>query len=250
MLERDLDTRRQVRSALLYPACVVAVLAAASIFLVGFVVPGFVAMFEQRGQEVPAFTAALGAIGRSVQHAWWAYTAGLAGLIAAAGAARHKPAFAGAVEAALHRIPFLRDILAGLAVARFTRILGLCLDAGIGLIGALEMAAGASGRPALRRDIDRLVAEVRRGGRLAAGLSRCPYIPAFTRRMLAAGEESSELPRMCAVAARHHERETTALTANICTVIEPVLVVMIALVVLAVALAIFQPMWDMVKIVG
>jgi type II secretory pathway component PulF len=67
--------------------------------------------------------------------------------------------------------------------------------------------------------------------------------------MLTAGEQSAELPRMCGIVARHYERESSGLAKNISTVIEPVLIVAIACVVLVVALAIFLPMWDMVKLV-
>jgi type II secretory pathway component PulF len=68
--------------------------------------------------------------------------------------------------------------------------------------------------------------------------------------MLTSGEESAELTRMCAVIARHYERDTGTLTKNIATVIEPVLIVLIAGVVLMVALAIFLPMWNMVKLLS
>jgi type II secretory pathway component PulF len=68
--------------------------------------------------------------------------------------------------------------------------------------------------------------------------------------MLAAGEKSGDIPKMCAVVSRQYERESSALAKNIATVIEPLLVVAIAAVVLIVALAIFMPMWDSMKLVG
>jgi len=78
----------------------------------------------------------------------------------------------------------------------------------------------------------------------------CHYLPGFAKRMLTSGEESAELTRMCSEIARHYERDTTALTKNLSTVIEPVLIVLIAGVVLVVALAIFLPMWNMVKLLS
>ena len=81
-------------------------------------------------------------------------------------------------------------------------------------------------------------------------LGVCQYLTPFTKRMLTAGEHAAEIPRMCAVVSRHYDRETSHLTKNLSTVIEPVLIVAIAGVVLVIALAVFLPMWDMAKIVG
>ena len=154
------------------------------------------------------------------------------------------------IDSVLHRVPYLTRSLGGRAVRRSPRVLGASLAAGVGLIEALELSAGASGRPKLIADAERMAAKVRNGSRMSEALSDCPYLPGFAKRMLAAGEQSAQLPKMCEVVARHYDRETTHLTKNIGTVIEPVLIVGIAGVVLVVALAIFLPMWDMVKLVG
>jgi MSHA biogenesis protein MshG len=68
--------------------------------------------------------------------------------------------------------------------------------------------------------------------------------------MLSAGEESAEITRMCTIVACQHERDAESLAKGLSTVIEPLLVVLIAGVVLLVALAIFLPMWNMVSILG
>lgn len=155
-----------------------------------------------------------------------------------------------AIDSLLARVPSIGDILRGLAICRFTRILGLSISSGLGLIESIDLAGRASGSAILRRSAERMSAQVRSGGRLSEALPACEEFSGFACRMLTAGEQSGELPRMCAIIARHYERETTHRVKNISTVIEPVLIVAIAGVVLVVALAIFMPMWDMVKIVG
>ena len=62
--------------------------------------------------------------------------------------------------------------------------------------------------------------------------------------------EAGELPKMCAAVSRSYDREAAALTKNLATVIEPVLIVVVAAIVLVVALAVFLPMWDAFKLVG
>lgn len=250
MLERTQEMRSQVRGALTYPICVVGVLGIAVTFLIGFVVPRFATMFQQRNIELPMFTRALMHFGSSIQGFWWAYLMG-AGLTAF-GIRRmwRTPRGRVIIDAALHKVPAFRNILRGLALARFSRVLGLSLSSGLGLIESLELAGNASGRPSLQVDVAEMARQVRTGGRLSDVLSACGYLTPFTRRMLSAGEQSAELPRMCSIVARHYERESSSLAKNISTVIEPVLIVAIAGVVLVVALAIFLPMWDMVKLMS
>jgi type II secretory pathway component PulF len=250
MLERGIETNQQVRSALMYPICVISVLALAVFFLVGFVIPKFARMYEQKGIDLPIFTRLLVMFGDSVQHFWWAYLLAFAGGIFAVRAFWAKPSGRFTIEKLLHRIPFLNQIMVGMSVARFARVFGLCLSSGLSLIDALQMAGKASGRPMLMQDVEKMVGQVRTGGRLSNVLLICTYLPGFAKRMLTSGEESAELTRMCSVIARHYERDTAGLTKNLSTVIEPILIVLIAAVVLVVALAIFLPMWNMVKLLS
>jgi len=150
----------------------------------------------------------------------------------------------------LHKVPFLRDILMGLAVSRFSHVLGTSLQSGLGLIEALEMAAGASGRPLLQADVQKMTEQVKQGGKLADVMLACDYLPGFARRMMAAGEETAEMSRMCEIVARHYDREVEHLTKNLPTVLEPILIVGLAGIFLVIALAIFLPMWDVGNLMG
>ena len=250
ILERQIETRQQVRGALMYPICVISVLTLAVFFLVGFVIPRFARMYEQKKLDLPIFTRIMVAFGDSVQNYWWLYLAFAIGAFFTIRTAWKRPAGRMAIEKLLHKIPFLSQILVGMSVARFARIFGLSLSSGLSLIDALQMAGKASGRPMLMDDVERMVAQVKSGGRLSNVLLVCTYLPGFAKRMLTSGEESAELGRMCNVIARHFERDTTSLTKNLSTIIEPVLIVLIAGVVLVVALAIFLPMWNMVKLLS
>jgi type II secretory pathway component PulF len=250
MLERSIETRQQVRNALMYPACVISTLTLAVMFLVGFVIPKFAKMFASRNVELPIFTRILMWVGDSFQSFWWLYLLLVVGTVFAVRKAWRTEKGRWNLELLLHRIPFIKSILIGLSVARFSRVLGLCMSSGLGLIDALSMAGKASARPALARDVERIIDQVKAGGRISAVLVACEYIPPFAKRMLTSGEESAEMAKMCTIIARHYERDTTGLTKNIATIIEPVMIVLIAGVVLIVALAIFLPMWNMASLMN
>lgn len=250
MLDRKYETAKSVKSALMYPACVVGTLVLAVSFLTVFVVPRFAAMFESRGLDLPPLTRALIAASEVARDRWYVLVvgAGVAGWLARA--AWRDETWRGRLDALLGRVPVLRELLTGLAVSRFAHVFGLSLRSGLGLIEALSMAGAASGRARLRRDAARLEERVRQGGRLADALPTCEEMPGFAKRMMRAGEEAAEMPRMCRVIARHYDREVEHLAKDAATLIEPILIVLLASVILVFALAIFLPMWNVAALAG
>ncbi len=250
MLEQQQESRHQVKQALTYPAIVLVALSTATLFLIAVVVPKFASMFEARGMDLPFLTRALQVFGVSLRSYWWGYALAGAGAFLLFRRARKSRDASLAFDRVMHRVPYLSRVLTALAVSRFARVLGISLSSGLGLIESIDMSSRAAARPLLRVDALSMVEQVRNGGRLAEVLRVCPYIPSFARRMLAAGEESAELPRMCDIVARQYEREASRLIKNSATVIEPLLIATLTTVVMIVALAIFLPMWDMVGLMG
>jgi len=250
MLERQYEMTKNVKGALMYPACVISTLVLAVVFLMIFVVPKFAHMFASRGIDLPIPTQILIVFSGFIRGWWWAVLGGSVGAWMLIRKGWRTPTMRGRMDTWLHAVPFLRDVLRGLAVSRFAHVLGISVRSGLGLIEALEMSGRASGRPLLLSDAEKMRDQVNHGGRLADVLMTCNYLPAFTRRMLTAGEEAAELPKMCSVVARHYDREVSHLTKNVTTIIEPIMIVGLAGVVLIIALAIFLPMWNMTALIG
>ncbi len=250
MLDRQYEINKDVKGALIYPAVVVSTLSFAVIFLVVFVVPRFAEMFESKGLELPLPTQLLIWISDFIR-SFWPFLLG-GGFVAVKGiqAAWRRPASREKMDGWMHHLPYISDILRGLAISRFAHVLNVSLRSGLNILDSLHMAGRASGRPLLELDTDKLQNQVKRGGRLSDVLLTCTYFPPFTRRMMAAGEDAAELPRMCEIISSHYDREVGYLTKNIATIIEPLMIVGLAGVVLIIALAIFLPMWDMGKLVG
>lgn len=250
MLEREDEMRRAIRGALIYPICVVGAMVLAMGFLMFHIVPRFASMYEGRGVELPVITRVVFNASGWL-HDWWFLPLGaLVALIVLVPQLWSRPAVRLRLDRVFHRVPLLRGILVGLAVSRFTHVFGLSMRSGIGLIDALNLAGKASGRPLLEDDARKMRDQVNDGGRLTDVLSTCGYLPSFTRRMLAAGEEAAEISRMCEVVARHYDREVMDMSKNIATAIEPILILALASVVLLIALTVFLPMWNMAALIG
>ncbi|HWB19153.1 MAG TPA: type II secretion system F family protein [Phycisphaerales bacterium] len=249
MLDRRYELNKNVKGAMMYPIVVISALLLAVTFLMIFVVPRFARMFSSRGVELPIPTQILIAVSSFV-HSWWPIILG--GIIALFVFFRwgwNQPIWRARIDNSLHRVPYLREVLRGLAISRFTQVFGLSIRSGISLIDSLKMAGNASGRPLLQADAEKMCAQVNRGGRLSDVMRNCLYLPPFARRMLTAGEEAADMSKMCAVITRHYDREVTHLTKNVTTVIEPIMIVGLAGIVLIVALAIFLPMWNMATLI-
>ncbi|MCE2967848.1 MAG: type II secretion system F family protein [Phycisphaerales bacterium] len=250
MLARTEATRQTVRNALTYPACVMMVLVLGVGFLMGYVVPKFGRMFESRGVELPALTRALLETSTLAREWWMVWVPGL--VVGGIALMRWSRTAAGgaAMERLLGRVPVVGPMLRAMAMARFCHVFSLSLSSGVGLIDALDLAGRACGRIGLESDARRIAERVRTGGRLTDAMAACASFNPMTRRMLSAGETSGELPRMAAVVARQHDAQSQNIARNLAVIIEPLLVVGIAAIVLIVALAVFLPMWDMVKLVS
>lgn len=250
MLERQYEAAKSVKGALMYPLCVVLALAVAVAFLMIFVVPRMAQMFSNRGVALPLPTQLVMGLSAFLRGYWYLCLGGIFGAVWGFRQAWRHPTGRQRIDAFFHRLPFVRDILRGYAISRFTTVLAISLRSGLNLIEALDLGGHASGRPLLQKQIQKLRDQVNSGGRLAEYMGACSYLPALSRRMLATGEESGDLPKLCDIVANHYDREVAHLAKNVTTVIEPILIVGLAGIVLIVALAIFLPMWNMGTLVG
>ncbi len=248
LLEKSMETRQQFRRAMTYPIIVLAMVAAALTVIVVFVVPKFAATFAAQGVAMPVVTRVIQAIGESVKHHWYLY-GGVMALAAGAGMVAWRST-AGNLwfESLFRRIPYLRSIVVAVTAGRFARVLGIGIGSGLGVIESLEVASRATARPLFVRECEKMAVRLRRGEAFSLVLRDSRYLPGFARRMIGAGKDSEELAKACGVVARHYDREASHLTKNINTIIEPLLTMGLAAIVLLVALAVFLPMWQMIKL--
>jgi len=246
MLERQLESRQQLRRALTYPVIVLTMVTLAVGVLVVYVIPRFGATFEAQGVQMPLITRVLQAVGESVHELWWVYGALAISAAYAAVAAWRAPGGRLGYERLMARVPYMNRVLRSVTAARFSRVFGIGLGSGLDLIESIEMSGRATGRPLFARECEVMGDRLRRGESLGEVLHDNHTLPAFARRMISAGKDAHELSKACEIVARHYDRESEHLTKNVNTMIEPLLTVAMAVVVLIIALSVFLPMWQMV----
>lgn len=248
LLEKQTESRQQLRRALTYPSIVLFTVFLAVTVIVGFVVPKFAATFRAQKIQLPMITRVIQAIGFSVRDYWYIYLAVFLAAIFGLIAAWRSPSGRVVLEKLMVKIPYIGRIIVSVTAARFARVFSIGLTSGLNLIESLENGGRATGRPVFAQECDQMADRLRRGEQLQQVLRETSYLPSFARRMMSAGKDSAELARACDVVARHFDREASHLTRNINTFIEPVLTIALAGVVLLVAMSVFMPMWEMVGV--
>jgi len=248
LLDKQQDSQQQLRRALAYPVVVLSVVAAAMTVILVFVVPKFAATFANHSVKLPLATRIVQGIGISVRDNYPFYLAGLVAMMVALVLTwRSKPGRL-VMERVLVRVPVIGRILIAATVARFNRVLAISLSSGLDLIQSIDAAGRSTGRPLFVLECETMTERLRQGGQLSDVMRDSKYLPGFARRMMAAGKDSAELSRASDIVARHYDRECSHLTKGINTLIEPVLTVLLAVIVLVVALSVFLPMWQMVRL--
>lgn len=248
MIDRQVESAKAIRRAMAYPLIVTTFIALALTVVVTFVIPRFSVVFESNGVELPLLTRVLRSLGEFVSAYWWAIGGAIAAGAAMLAAAWRDERGRLVLERQIVRVPIIGRVLTAVTASRFTRVLSIALGAGVDLIQAIEIASRATARPLFVHECVAIAEGLRGGESLGPLLRRTRFLPPFARRMLAAGKDARELSRSSDVVARHYEREADHVSRSVGTLVEPLLTAGLALVVLVVALSVFLPMWQMMRV--
>lgn len=248
-LEKTEALKSRVRSALVYPAVVLAVAAMVMVVVMVAVVPSFESVFASFGAELPWPTRAVMAMSQGlVTLGPWLLVMGLLG---AAGGVRHwrrSPELRRRMERVGLRLPGVGTLLHLAAVARWSRTLAGLLSAGLPLVEAMGAARGAAGYFLYADACARLREELSRGSSLRNAMGELDLFSPMVLQMCAVGEESGALDHMLAKVAQFHEREVDDRVAALSSLIEPVLIVGLGAVIGGLVIALYLPIFQMGQI--
>jgi type II secretory pathway component PulF len=243
--ERLQDTREKVVTALVYPVIVLTMGMATLLFSMLFVVPKFEEIFEQMGQNLPLPTLIL--IGTSK---WLLrYGAFLAvGLVVAAVLANRALATpAGALwrDRLLLRMPLLRGVVASSTYANFARTLATLLRNGVPALSALGIVEQTVGNRVIAVELRKARERVTDGTTLSGPLAAGKVLPPILTDMLAIGEQTGDMPGALTHIARRYENELNRNIKIFTTALEPILILLVAVMVGFVALSILLAVFSM-----
>ncbi len=244
-LERDRNTRAQIKSALRYPSFVISAIVAAIGVINVVVIPQFAQIFARAKVELPLPTRLLIGMSNFCTEYWGVM------LCAGALAAFTFRAWIRSEQGRYRwdgiklRLPLVGDIIHRATLGRFARGFAMSMAAGVPLTQALGVMAQAVDNEQVGERIRNIRTGVERGDTLTRSATATGMFTPLVLQMLAVGEETGAVDRMLAECASYYEREVDYDVKNLSSAIEPILIVVLAGFVLIFALGIFLPMWDL-----
>ena len=243
-LQKDASLRRQIRSAMIYPALVITFAVGVMMALVAFLVPVFEGVFKQFGGELPSITKVAVLMSTAVTGYWWLMF--LLTAVVIVGFLRWKKSSWGRPQWDHFRlrVPMkIGAIVQQVAVARWSRTLSSLTSAGVPLLLALEITGKTGGNVAVEEAMDGVIASVKRGGTIAAPLAQAPIFPMMVTHMVGVGEETGALDAMLDKVAEFYEDQVEASVKALTSILEPVMIIVIGAIVGFIVIAMYMPLF-------
>lgn len=247
-MERDLEVRRNVQGAMLYPGIIIVSTVILGLALATFVLPQMTSVFRSLDVELPWTTRLLIWTAETFQtHGAVLTPSILAGMIALVVLLRQRFLRPLVHRVSLH-LPFLGRFIHELNRARFCRSLGTMLQSGVPIQEAIGIAASAMPNWVYKRSLQNIRTLIESGESFADIVGRYPALyPAMIERMIAVGERSGGLADSLLYLARFYEQKVAVKAKSISTIIEPLLLIVIGSVVGFVAVSIFTPIYSVTE---
>lgn len=244
--EKDAAMVSKIRGAMTYPAIVLAVIMGVMLFMLLVVVPQVEKLYSDMHKTLPFLTAALIAVAKFTASFWWAELILLVGVIYFTRQYAKTGPGTRAFDTLKLNMPFVGSMFRKLYMARFTRTGQTLLATGVPMLDMLDITATGVNNTIIEASIRRTAEKVKGGRALSVSLSREDYILPMVPQMIKIGEQSGKIDEMMGKTAQVYEDELDEEIRNISTAIEPVLMVVLAIVAGGMVAAILFPIYSLV----
>jgi type IV pilus assembly protein PilC len=249
-MEKVESVKGRVRAALAYPVAVMVVALLVLLLLFLFVIPKFREIFEQQRMSggLPGITQFVLNFGEHVKVWWWAYVGGVLLLVVIHRALLARvPGYRRWRDQRLLRAPVFGSLIRKSLVARFTRTFGTLIQSGVPHLEALEIVQGSVANVRLGDAIQRIHASIREGAGIAVPMGESGIFDDVVVNMVDVGEQTGELDRMLQKIADRYETEVDRSIETTIRVIEPIMLLAMAVIVAGIALALLLPLLKLME---
>lgn len=248
--EKQHYTKQKIVSAMMYPMIVGVVAVFVVIFLLAKVVPSFAAMLEDVGGELPLITKVVLSASDFVQVFWWLFIVLGVLVYVAIYLVRKNPSSKFYLDYALLKIPVFGKILQKSVLARMTRTLSSLFSSSVPILQALSIVEKVVENEVVGKVIRDSRDALEKGQRLTEPMKKHWIFPPLVTQMISIGEETGSLDEMLAKVAEFYEKEVETATDRLKSLIEPIMIVVLASVVGTIVIAIIVPMFEVYKTIG
>ncbi|AUI08770.1 MULTISPECIES: type II secretion system F family protein [Stenotrophomonas] len=241
----------KIKKALFYPVMVMAVAMAVSGILLVWVVPQFEDVFKGFGAELPAFTQMIVNLSRFMVSWWWLILLALVGTIVGFTAAyKRSPNMRHTLDKLILKVPVIGQIMHNSAIARFARTTAVTFKAGVPLVEALGIVAGATGNKLYEESVLRMRDDVSVGYPVNMAMKQTSLFPHMVIQMTGIGEEAGALDAMLFKVAEYYEQEVSNAVDALSSLLEPMIMVFIGTIVGGIVVGMYLPIFKLGAVVG
>ena len=250
-LEKLDALRRQVRSAMMYPALVFSFALLVMFAVVAFIVPVFTGLFEELAQEsgesasLPFMTQITVTASDLITGAWFIVFPAMGGLAFAFFQWKKTERGHYQWDAFKLKLPAkVGDVIQKVAIARWSRVFGGTIGAGVPILQAVRIAGETSGNAVVAAAMEDVYASVRRGGTIAGPIDKADVFPTMVTHMVSVGEETGQLEQMLDKVADFYEAEVDAKVKALTSLIEPIMIIFVGGVVGFIVISMYLPIFS------
>jgi general secretion pathway protein F len=229
--QRSQQLKSTVLNAMIYPIILISVMAIVIIVMLMFVIPRFSMIFETMGKTIPLPTQILLSSSQFIQNFWWLILAVV--IIISVIFQRYRNTEQGRLnwDSFKLKLPLLRDLILKIEVARFSRTLGTLINSGVPLLGALTIVKEVIKNVVVSNSISDISKGAKEGKGVSAPMRVVGIFPSLAMHMIRVGEETGKLDEMLIRVADTYDEEVQNTTKRFISALEPVLILVMALLV-------------------
>lgn len=245
--EKENKLENKIKSAMIYPIALSVVSVAVVIFLLVAVMPTFIGMFESSGQMLPGPTRALLAISSWLTQYWYMFIATVIGLTTGFLYYKTTPTGMRTIDGIKLKIPVVKDTSQKIITSRFTRTLSTLMASGIPLLESIQIVGRVVGNTVVQDKLENSSEDVRKGVSLSRAVHEVGVFPPMVDSMIRIGEESGNLDDILYKTADFYDEEVETSLQKMTALMEPVMLVIMAVIIGFIVIAMAMPMFDMVN---
>jgi type IV pilus assembly protein PilC len=249
-IEKSMKLKKEIKSAMVYPAVIVSVAVIVITILMVWVIPIFSQMFADFGQSLPALTQMVIDASHFMQRNIIYMVAGVAAAIFFIKRWYKTPGGHKAIDKFLLKLPVFGDLIRKAAVAKFTRTLGTLISSGVPILEGLIIVSRTAGNKVIEEALMTARQSISEGKTVAEPLGKAKVFPPMVVQMISVGETTGALDAMLGKIADFYDDEVEAAVAALTSLLEPMLMVFLGVVIGTIVVAMYLPIFTLASAVG
>ncbi len=248
-MEKAERIKGKIKSAMTYPIVVLVAAMGILTFLMIFIIPKFAEIFTDLlgGKGLPPLTQFVIGLSDAVANQWYLFLGGGFGIVIVFKLFRQTPRGAIILDKLKMRAPLFGQLVRKTAVARFARTLGTLMQSGVPILQALNIVRDTAGNQVVADAIQRIHDSVKEGESVAMPMEASGVFPGMVVSMVDVGEETGALPEMLVRVADGYDEEVDMAVEALTSIIEPIMIVLLALIIGTIVIAMFVPLISIIS---